>query len=69
MSSTNPYFQKVFFKKITIRKDHLKFFLRFLTISFELLQIKQKSKKAINPQIYKGFTNSSPNCIYTLFSQ
>lgn len=69
MGSTNPYFQKVFFKKTTIRPEDLIFFLRFSTIFFELLQIKQKPKKAINPQIDKGFTNSSLNCIYTLFGQ
>ncbi|RAM01366.1 hypothetical protein DO021_14180 [Desulfobacter hydrogenophilus] len=69
IGSTNPYFQKVFFEKLNIRKECKKNFLRFLPIFCEFLQIKQKSKKPINPQIYKGFTNSFLNCIYTLFSQ
>lgn len=37
MGSTNPYFQKVFFKKLNINKECIFFFLRFSTIFFEFL--------------------------------
>jgi len=49
IGSTNPYFQKVFFKKLNIRKECKKNFLRFLPISFEFLQINQKFKKTEQP--------------------
>jgi len=49
MGSTNPYFQKVFFKKLDFRKEPLFFFLRFPSIFSELLQIEQKVKKIDQP--------------------
>ena len=54
-SSTTSCFQNKFLLKLIFLKNSLFIFLRFSTIFFELLHIKQNIKTRRPPKNYKGF--------------